>query len=417
MAATGIYPRSHTLRLRLTGISTVQIADIIKAFLGTGSMAERSNPGPGRSSENGAVDAAEAIRLIASGEAPDGLEVSEPISIYSRSGTHFSFDSETIKIEDNWRLPANLKAPSISMQFDALNSLPEGLTARSVAIQSKNLRTIGSGLNCKFLDLLGTSIEQIPDNVTVSNRMILENCRQLTRLPDNLTVGSLNLKDCVALKELPKGLNVTFLDIEGCSSLRKLPEDLTLNGGRLNARDCYWLSTLPENLGDVAELDLAGCLNLARLPDGLNITSWIDIAGTSITELPERFDHVGLRWRGVAISRRIIFEPETLTPDEIFNEKNAEVRRVMMERYGYENLMEAANAIVLDEDEDRGGPRRLLKVEIEDDEDLVVVDVRCPSTGHRFFLRVPPTMQSCHQAVAWTAGFDDPSLYNPQIET
>ena len=42
--------------------------------------------------------------------------------------------------------------------------------------------------------------------------------------------------------------------------------------------------------------------------------------------------------------------------------------------------------------------------------------VRCPSTGGRYLLRVPPTMKTCRQAVAWTAGFDDPSLYRPLVE-
>jgi hypothetical protein len=43
--------------------------------------------------------------------------------------------------------------------------------------------------------------------------------------------------------------------------------------------------------------------------------------------------------------------------------------------------------------------------------------VACPSTGRRYALRVPPTMRSCRQAAAWTAGFDNPDLYRPLIET
>jgi hypothetical protein len=32
-------------------------------------------------------------------------------------------------------------------------------------------------------------------------------------------------------------------------------------------------------------------------------------------------------------------------------------------------------------------------------------------------LRVPPTVRTCHEAVAWTAGFDDPEQYTPRVET
>jgi hypothetical protein len=32
-------------------------------------------------------------------------------------------------------------------------------------------------------------------------------------------------------------------------------------------------------------------------------------------------------------------------------------------------------------------------------------------------VRVPPTMRNCRQAVAWTAGFDNPDDYEPIAET
>jgi len=43
--------------------------------------------------------------------------------------------------------------------------------------------------------------------------------------------------------------------------------------------------------------------------------------------------------------------------------------------------------------------------------------VQCPSTDRRYVLRVPPTMQSCHQAAAWIAGFDNPDDYKLLKET
>jgi len=352
---------------------------------------------------DGPIDAVSAWQLIRSGRAPDGLRVREPL---------------TADRSETGALPAGLSAPSITLRCEGLTSLPARLSARRIMVRSSVLDHVGPGLRCDFLDLSGTAIRELPENLVATGRLRLDGCRRLETLPPGLSTGTLILTNCTALRELPPGLSIAFLDLAGCTSLRRLPGDLRLRGGRLNVRDCAWLTRLPDNLGEVAQLDVAGCLNLTRLPEGLAITSWIDIGGSGIAKLPDRYDHVGIRWRGVAVTRRIAFEPETLTPQEIFEEKNAEVRRVMMERFGYARLMEVADAEVLDEDRDgRGGERRLLRVPIERDEPLVCVSVTCPSTGRKFLLRVPPTIQSCRQAVAWTAGFDDPDQYRPAVET
>lgn len=274
-----------------------------------------------------------------------------------------------------------------------------------------------SAASHRILNLRGAAISSLEGPVTADISIDLQDCRQLTDVPAELTTGSLNLSGCTALQRLPSGMNVAFLDLADCASLVELPDDLRLRGGRLNLRNCAQLRRLPSHLGDVAQLDLSGCLNIRDIPLTLDVTSWIDIGRSGIRELPSRLDHVGLRWNGVAISRRIAFEPETLTHREVLAERNAEVRRVMIERMGYDRFLEQAQAQILDRDRDRGGERRLLRIEIPDDEPLVCVSVQCPSTGHQFVLRVPPHVTSCHQAIAWTAGYDDPRLYKPRIET
>lgn len=245
----------------------------------------------------------------------------------------------------------------------------------------------------------------------------LSGSSQLKHLPDGIRTGTLNLTNCVALQTLPSGLDVAFLDLEGCEALTHLPADLKLRGGRLNLKNCATLTQLPDGMGEVAQLDLSGCLNLTQFPAGLTVTSWVDIGGSGITSLPDEYSHVGLRWNGVAISQKMAFEPTRLSSQEILAEKNSELRRVMIERFGYDRFMVEAGATQIDADTDAGGERRLLRIEIPDDEPLVCVAVQCPSTGHKFMLRVPPTVTTCHEAVAWTAGFDDPSLYRPDIET
>ena len=117
------------------------------------------------------------------------------------------------------------------------------------------------------------------------------------------------------------------------------------------------------------------------------------------------------------MTRKIALEPETITAAQVLAEKNAELRRVMMERMGYLRFSREVGATELDQDTDAGGMRQLLKIEMDDDEPLVGLACRCPSTDRQYFLRVPPNMETCHQAAAWMAGFDDPSRYRPLIET
>jgi hypothetical protein len=166
-------------------------------------------------------------------------------------------------------------------------------------------------------------------------------------------------------------------------------------------------------------LDLADCTSIKELPDDLKVNGGIDIAGTRITSLPPSLKKTQLFWRGVPITHRIAFEPESLTVDEVLKEQNTEVRRVMLERFpgGFERFMAKANAKTVDSDTDSGGERKLLKVPMRRDEDLVCLQVHCPSTGALYILRVPPTMETCRQAAAWVAGFDNPDDYKPLAET
>lgn len=225
------------------------------------------------------------------------------------------------------------------------------------------------------------------------------------------------LRECTALEELPEGLDVYFLDIAGCTQLSFWPEHAAVRVGRLNARGCRRLRSLPPWLQQLAQLDVSGCVNLAELPPTLSVSSWLDLADTQITWLPAAARAAQLRWRGVPIDERIAFQPETITATEVLGEPNAERRRVLLERMGYEAFLAQAAATSLHCDHDPGGERRLLKVDLNGDEPLVCLAVLCPSTGRQYLIRVPPSMRTCHQAAAWIAGFDNPNDYRPILET
>jgi hypothetical protein len=289
--------------------------------------------------------------------------------------------------------------------------------SRLDASKAPDLRMVGRGIHAREMILTGTAIEELPDDVEVTQRLDVSQCRRLKRLPANLRVGQLFARECTALQELPAGLEVSYLDLTGCTALKALPGDLIVRRGRLSLRGCERLRALPDGIGPIAQLDLSGCLNITALPPDLVVTAWIDIGGSGLTSLPPSLEGIAIRWRNVPVDERIAFRPETLNVHEILAETNAERRRVMMERFGLDRFMSEADAQVLNEDHDAGGQRRLLRIELPGDEPLVCVSVICPSTLRQFMLRVPPTMTTCRQAVAWTAGFDDPNDYRPGIET
>jgi hypothetical protein len=332
-----------------------------------------------------AVPAEEAKQLILRGEAPSGLHVAG----------HLDLSGE-----------------------QRLAALPEHLTARRITLDGcRALASLPAGLRCYELSLRDGAIRALPDDLRVDYRLDLSRCHQLETLPAGLRVGSLVLRECTALRALPSGLDVYFLDIQGCIRLETWPEHASVKIGRLNARGCSRLATLPPWLANLAQLDVSGCERLADLPEGLRVNSWLDVAGTALRSLPRSLDGVQLRWRGVPIPPRVAFHPETITAPEVLGEANAEVRRVLLERMGYDVFLEQAAAEVLDSDADPGGARRLLRVELDDDEPLVCLSVSCPSTSRAYLLRVPPTMRSCREAAAWIAGFDDPDEYAPLAET
>lgn len=355
--------------------------------------------------ESSPLSAQEAKKLILKGDAPRNLQVRGHLNLAN--------------CRDLMKLPNGLSATSIDLSGCInLRKLPQDLTVGRLNLNGcSSLRSLPDGLRCFELSAANTRLSTLPATLQITNRLDLSGCTELTSLPDNLKVGTLVLRDCVRLRALPEGLDTHFLDISGCTQLTAWPRRACVRIGRLNARGCTQLASLPPWLTHVSQLDISGCSNLQRLPETLVVSSWLDLAHTGITELPPQLEAVPLRWRGVPITTRIAFEAETLTADEVLTQPNAELRRVLLERMGYAAFLATAQAMVLDQDEDPGGERRLLKVPLQGDEDLVCVAVYCPSTGRQYLIRVPPSMRSCRQAVAWIAGFDNPDDYQPLAET
>lgn len=310
------------------------------------------------------------------------------------------------------------KARQLSQGNSSVKTLPRTLQARRADVSGcTNIEAWPQELQCGEFKAHDTSIEIVPADWQVEFRLDLSNCARLRELPRGFRTGSLVLGGCTALEALPELLSVYFLDLRGCTNFHAWPQNGEIRMGNLNLSGCSRLESLPDWLGTLSQLDVSGCSSLRALPDGLRVTSWIEVADSGLTELAPSLQNAPLRFRGVPVSYREVFERESLTPQDVLAESNAERRRVLLELLGYERFVLESNAQTLDADSDPGGQRKLLRVELQDDEPLVVLAVFCPSTGHQYTLRVPPQTPSCRHAAAWIAGFDNPDDYAPLRET
>ena len=108
-------------------------------------------------------------------------------------------------------------------------------------------------------------------------------------------------------------------------------------------------------------------------------------------------------WHGITVPDSVILRPEKITTAGIEKEQNAEVRRVMIERYGYGRYV--AKSQITHQDQ----TGKLRKRRNRHGDEIAAVEVRNgtpePDGSHKtYFLSVPPQCQTAIEAVAWTYG-------------
>ncbi len=122
-------------------------------------------------------------------------------------------------------------------------------------------------------------------------------------------------------------------------------------------------------------------------------------------------------WRGMPVPAEFLDVLRTLTPQRIRDEENAELRRVMLEYYGYDRYLTESEARPVHRDE----TGILWRIALVGDEDVVMVEVVNstpePDGTHRtYWLRVPPTTRTAREGVAWTFGLGA-DAYEPLQQT
>lgn len=138
--------------------------------------------------------------------------------------------------------------------------------------------------------------------------------------------------------------------------------------------------------------------------------------------------------------RHIVEHPETITCAEIDAEENAEIRRVMIDRFGADRYLKETNSVVVDSASETHpvvGIRtaRLLRKDVADDEPIIMLDMlnstpEPDGTTKRYMIRIDPNAyggkagKDCVAAMASTYRYADGSMlfktpadYAPEFES
>jgi hypothetical protein len=104
---------------------------------------------------------------------------------------------------------------------------------------------------------------------------------------------------------------------------------------------------------------------------------------------------------GVHVSEQIILRPTTQTLDQIDQEHNAEIRRIRIERYGWQPYLQQKNALVIEHQRNEIEQTEESLMELEGVKVLVCA---CPSTGRVYAMEADPDCQTIEQAQAYLSG-------------
>ncbi|GAA3426161.1 DUF6745 domain-containing protein [Streptosporangium sandarakinum] len=122
-------------------------------------------------------------------------------------------------------------------------------------------------------------------------------------------------------------------------------------------------------------------------------------------------------WGGMPVPAGFAATMAALTVQRIDAEENAELRRVMLEHFGYDRYLAESGAVPVHRDE----AGVLWRIVLPDDEPVTMVEVvnstaEPDGTFRKYWLRVPPSTRTAREGVAWTFGMTETD-YRPVRET
>ncbi len=103
---------------------------------------------------------------------------------------------------------------------------------------------------------------------------------------------------------------------------------------------------------------------------------------------------------------------KTIQGQDIIKCKNITIRTYLINEYGAKKLFEELKAKTVDTDKSS----KLLRLNLEGHDHILMVQVKDSTTGEKYLLSVPPNMKNCRQAIAWTFELEAHE-YHPLKET
>jgi Leucine-rich repeat (LRR) protein len=274
---------------------------------------------------------------------------------------------------------------------------------------------IGQLQKLQILDLSGTPLTQLPPEIWQ-----LHNLQELDLSGTSLT-------------QLPPEIwqlhNLQELDLSGTSLTQLPPEIWQLHNLQELGLSSTPLTQLPPEIGQLQKLqtlDLSGT-SLTQLPPEIGQLHNLQelTLGVRLTQLPPeigqlhnlqelRLGDIPMQdlfplvnhpnpalkvccWE-VRLPRQYWAHPSQWQAAWLLTETNAELRKIVIEKIGYERLCQELQATELD----AWREYTLLKIDAKVDvEPIHLLKMTCPSTAHIHTLRVPPTLTAAHAAIRW----------------
>jgi len=265
----------------------------------------------------------------------------------------------------------------------AFETLPDPLVLNGdlYLIGCSRLRKLPRQLLARRLVVIGCGIETLPEEMVITESIHIEGCSQLTQWPARMDclesegLERFTLYNCPAhqlpehivarekvcfvdlnTKELKSNLTAKFILIHKCRELEKVSGTLTTSKlsfynctqlqqfsslpqkiQRLDLTNCQSLDALPDSLlfhskwPNQNELILTNCKALCDLPKKMAFGGRLEVSGCGLTGFPQKMRQCQVLWRGHWVPPETVFYPETLTPQDILTQPNAEIRRLMLE--------------------------------------------------------------------------------------
>lgn len=101
----------------------------------------------------------------------------------------------------------------------------------------------------------------------------------------------------------------------------------------------------------------------------------------------------------------------------LLSERNAELRRILIQAIGYNRICEELGAVELDSWQEYSLLKIKNYIEVDEwesqdaNEPMHLLKITCRSTGHIHFLRVPANIDSAREAITWVNWGVDPAIF------